>query len=98
MLDKRPSELTREDIDRLFEEEISEGADIEFKEGPSARDGNPTNWLDASGKLVERSRNEALKHIVAFANAQGGHLIYGIAESRDHPPPRNTICSRPRLR
>lgn len=68
-LDKRLNELTLDDIQRLVDDCIPESRTLEYKEN-----------LNLS---TEDGRIRALRHVTAFANAQGGHLILGVLEKRD---------------
>ena len=46
--------------------------------------------------IGDRARNELLEEAVAFANAYGGALVLGIAESKAKPPVAARICPIPR--
>lgn len=68
MLSKRTADLTFADIEQLARDKIAESRTLEFKrELPGAAD-------DA--------KREFLADVSAFANANGGDLIYGIVENR----------------
>src|SRR5262249_18983616 len=63
---------TKEDLQRLVDEEIQESLTLDYKASPSlARDDKP--------------RNELCKDVSAFANSAGGQIIYGIVE-KDRKP------------
>jgi len=63
---------TKEDLQRLVDEEIQESLTLDYKASPSlARD--------------EKSRDELCKDVTAFANATGGQIIYGIVEKDKKP-------------
>src|SRR5262245_36297193 len=63
---------TKEDLQRLVDEEIQESLTLDYKASPAlARDDN--------------SRNELCKDVSAFANSAGGQIIYGIAEKDGNP-------------
>jgi hypothetical protein len=63
---------TKEDLQRLVDEEIQESLTLDYKASPSlARDDKP--------------RDELCKDVSAFANAAGGQIIYGIVE-KDRKP------------
>jgi predicted HTH transcriptional regulator len=63
---------TKEDLQRLVDEEIQESLTLDYKASPSlARD--------------DKSRDELCKDVSAFANSAGGQIIYGIVE-KDRKP------------
>jgi hypothetical protein len=63
---------TKEDLQRLIDEEIQESLTLDYKASPSlARDDKP--------------RDEMCKDVSAFANSAGGQIIYGIVE-KDRKP------------
>jgi len=67
LLGKNLNSINETDIQSLVDGEVSEGKNIEFKrELPGNSDSN---------------RKEFLADVSSFANASGGHLIYGINES-----------------
>ncbi len=63
----KPSELIgADDLQALVDEKCSEGPDLEFKaEAPGGG---------------ERADREFLADVTAFANARGGHIVYGVRE------------------
>jgi len=64
--------FTKEDLQRLVDEEIQESLTLDYKASPSlARDDKP--------------RDEMCKDVSAFANSAGGQIIYGIVE-KDRKP------------
>jgi Schlafen, AlbA_2 len=63
---------TRDDLQRLVDEEIQESLTLDYKASPSlAKD--------------SKSRDELCKDVSAFANSAGGQIIYGI-EEKDRKP------------
>jgi Putative DNA-binding domain len=63
---------TKEDLQRLVDEEIQESLTLDYKASPSlARD--------------DKSRDELCKDVSAFANSGGGQIIYGIVEKNRKP-------------
>jgi hypothetical protein len=63
---------TKEDLQRLVDEEVQESLILDYKASPSlARDDKP--------------RDELCKDVSAFANSAGGQIIYGIVE-KDRKP------------
>ena len=61
--------MTAEDLQRLIDERTQESLYLEFKRG------------DALGRQ-NNQRAELIKDVTGLANADGGRIIYGIAESR----------------
>ena len=85
------------DIRALVNESVQESAQIEFKESLPARgSGGPDPWMRGDGRIGDRARNEILEEVVAFANAYGGALVLGIAESRSKPPVAADVAPLPR--
>ncbi|WP_437759503.1 AlbA family DNA-binding domain-containing protein [Sorangium sp. So ce1389] len=69
MFNKPVTELTKEDIDALVENEVPEDRALDYKaELPDAKDA---------------SKKEFAADVAAFANAGGGFLIFGIPERKD---------------
>src|SRR5262245_56622897 len=63
---------TKEDLQRLVDEEIPESLTLDYKASPSlARD--------------DKSRDELCKDVSAFANSAGGQILYGIVEKDRRP-------------
>ena len=96
VLSKPAGGIVRGDIEALISEQAPEGAQIEFKESLPARgSGDPDPWMQGEGSIGNRARNEILKEVVAFANAFGGALVLGIAESAGKPPVAERIAPLP---
>jgi len=71
MINKKLEEISLEDLRQLKDNAVSEGKSIEYKkELPGPKD---------------KDKKEFLADISSFANASGGDLIYGIAESKGVP-------------
>ena len=85
VLSKPLDQIGPGDLQELIDSEVPEGEQIEFKEALSTRDGSPDSWVNG-GDLGIRARNEILEEAIAFANAYGGALLLGIAESRGSEP------------
>jgi hypothetical protein len=74
---KKISEFTESDLQGLVDREIAEGKSIEYKsELPGAADAD---------------KKEFLFDVSSFANAGGGHLIYGITEENGLPKELNGV-------
>ena len=71
VLDKPLEALDKHDVLALMENQVPEGKTIEYKQSL------PGNSYD--------DRKEFLSDVSSFANASGGHLIYGIAEAEGLP-------------
>ena len=69
MLDKSFELLARDDIDSLVRTAVAENKVLDYKEGlPGNSDGD---------------RKEFFADVSSFANASGGHIIFGVQEKRD---------------
>lgn len=78
------NQLTWADVEKLVEAKATENQTIEFKIDLQVEDGSIHPWHERAGKIDAYTRDEILKEIVAFANADGGSLVLGMAESNDH--------------
>jgi hypothetical protein len=78
-------QITAEDIRGLVTQEYPESDTVEFKEALPTKDGAPDPWVRGENRISDPARNKILAEVVAFANAGGGHVFLGIAESDDHP-------------
>jgi hypothetical protein len=79
------SALISDDIDRLCKEAVRESDVVEFKEALSGKGGRD-GWHDGANKIGEQARDKIVSEVIAFANARGGTLVLGIAETDDKPP------------
>ena len=68
---------------------LEEDQTLEFKETLPARDGNADIWQLGQDKIGSYARDTLAKEVVAFANAYGGVIIIGIAETDEKPPSAN---------
>jgi hypothetical protein len=59
-------QIDEEDLRRLVEDQVAEGKSIDYKQA-------------LPGK-ADQERREFLHDVSSFANASGGHLVYGVAE------------------
>lgn len=90
-------QFTWQDINRLVDEQVSEGPTIEFKRELSGKDGNPERWMNGAEKVSDHARDEIFAELSAFANAYGGTLFLGIDEHRDAGlPTAATVTPVPR--
>jgi len=70
-LEKPIKQITEDDLQSLIANEVREGKTIEYKAA----------LPDASREC----KKEFLADVSSFANASGGHLIYGISEENGVP-------------
>ncbi|MDH4241618.1 MAG: ATP-binding protein, partial [Phycisphaerae bacterium] len=69
MLNKPFDDIDKNDIDALIAEQVSEAKQLEYKkELPGG---------------TEREKVEFLSDVCSFANASGGHIIYGLGDKKD---------------
>jgi len=69
MLEKAFDEIAKSDIDALITDEIVEEKQLEYKE-----------------KLpgdISKEKKDFVEEVCSFANARGGHIIYGLRDKRD---------------
>lgn len=86
LLSKSADEIGAADIQELIDFQVPEGDQIEFK-ADSRSDGDSSDpWISGGRPIRDRARNRILEETVAFANAYGGALVLGIAESESRPP------------
>ena len=90
VLSKPLDQIGPGDLQELIDSEVPEGEQIEFKRSLRSKgDGTADRWLTHGDGIGERARDQILEEAVAFANAYGGVLLLGIAESRgSEPKPR----------
>lgn len=69
MITKRIDELTYADIERLVEQKVSEGRVLDYK-------------CELPGR-TDKDVKEFLADVSSFANASGGHLVYGIMTKQE---------------
>lgn len=97
MLSKPLRDLVSGDILRFVTDAPQEDDQLEFKQAlPNRGDGTPDPWMSAGGGIGNRARDELLAEVVAFANAHGGTLLLGIAESGDKPARAERLTPLPR--
>lgn len=96
VLNKPADQIDIDDIHALILEKVPEGTQIEFKECLPSRDGKSDPWSRDGSEIGDRAKNEILEEVTAFANAYGGALVLGIAESRSKPPIAEKVTPVPR--
>lgn len=83
--------LTPDDINRLCREQVRESDVVEFKEALSAKNGRDA-WHGGADRIGDLARDKIVNELIAFANAHGGTLVLGIAETRDKPARAEKVC------
>ena len=89
MLTKPFDQITVADIAQLCSGGAHESFNLEFKRELQGKNGT-TRWAN-HGDITEHARDSLLREIVAFANAQGGTLLLGVAETEGNPPRADAI-------
>ena len=94
VLTKPAALITAADIEQLIG--WPETAALEFKVALSDRSGREGEWA-RNGVLTDLAKERLFKEVVALANAQGGHLFVGVAQSEDNPPRATEIHPIPKV-
>lgn len=82
-----PFDGTLESVDadairQLVADALAENLFFEIKE--DLGDGNrPSYWNEGEDKVPEKARDDIVKEVIAFANADGGTLVLGISELKE---------------
>ena len=98
VLTKPLDQITWLDIEQLCAHGGAyESQTLEFKRDLPNRHGQPDRW-GLGGDFIAYARDQLFREVVAFANAQGGTLVLGIAETKDRPPRAFQITPVPRVR
>ena len=90
---KRMADLTADDLDALVDSGAVEGEQIEFKVSPPGSSKVADPWGES--RDFEKSRDKLLAEITAFANARGGDLVIGVAESKEKPAVASSVSPIP---
>ena len=96
VLSKPADEIGVADIQELIDSQVPEGQEIEYKETLSTEHGSPDRWVTQGDRIGRIAKQKICKESVAFANAYGGALLLGIAESETQPPVAESITPVPR--
>jgi hypothetical protein len=80
MFPRKLSDVAAAEILALFEAEVSEGLDLEFKRSLPAKNGADP-WM-TGGRIGDEAKDHLTREIIAFANTDGGTLILGMDEDR----------------
>lgn len=87
-------DLVASDVHQVVSERFPEGPAVEYKgELPAEQGRDP--WYEG-GKPSAYARSKIFKEVVAFANAYGGQLVLGIAETEEKPPRAERVVPIPR--
>jgi len=93
IFEKPLADLSWSDFESVISNGLEEDQTLEFKEALPARDGNADSWQLGHDKIGNYARDTLAKEIVAFANAYGGVIIVGIAETEEKPPRANDFAN-----
>ena len=85
IMTKPADQIVVRDIEELIASRTPEGQQLEFKEDLPTNNIHGDRWHKDQKEIGEKARNEILKEVVAFANAEGGILLLGVKESSDKP-------------
>ena len=96
ILSKPAEQINPHDIQSLIDLEVPESDRIEYKESLSTKKQKVDPWMQGMDKIGKDARNSILKEVVAFANAYGGVLVLGIADSDAEPPVASKVTPVPR--
>ena len=96
VLSKPADRIGLGEVQALVAENVPESTQIEFKECLPAGKGKTDAWLRGGSEIGKFSKHKILEETVAFANAFGGALVLGIAESAGKPPVAECIAPLPR--
>ena len=96
VLSKPADQIGVADIQELIDSQVPESQEIEFKETLPTEDGSLDRWITRGDRIGRRAKHKLLEESVAFANAYGGALVLGIAESESKPPAAASISPIPR--
>ena len=78
---KPVDEITAGDLQTLVDEQIPESDLLEYKsELPCKKNKGPDVWMERQRAIGDNAKNVILEAVVAFANANGGMLLLGVAE------------------
>jgi hypothetical protein len=95
MFSKRLQELTAADVQGVVTSQLQEGGEVEFKETLPAKTGED-RWIKDQQQIGDYARNEILAEVIAFANAFGGTMVLGIAETDDKPARAKAVVPLPK--
>jgi hypothetical protein len=96
MIDKNFEQITPDDITKMAADGVYENQFLEFKRDLPGERGRPDPW-STGGDFTAYARDQLLREVIAFANAQGGTVILGIDETPEDPPRVAAICPIPRV-
>jgi hypothetical protein len=91
MFGKPLSALNAADILQLCRDQVRESDVVEFKRALSGKSG-PDGWHTGAPDIAPAARDKIVNEVIAFANAHGGTLVLGIAETDDKPPRADKVA------
>ena len=86
ILSKPADQIDVADLQELIDSQVPEAQQIEFKEALPTDGNSPDRWVRHGDRIGRIAKHKILQESVAFANAYGGALVLGIAESDTTPP------------
>ena len=84
----------QKDIEALLAAKVPEGERLELKRELAAPKAKKDPWA-TDKKLSETAKKQILREVVAFANAYGGTLLLGIAETESNHPVADRVVPMP---
>src|SRR5579862_8939045 len=96
MIDKNFDQITAADVSDLCMKAAYESQLLEFKQELPGERNRADPWPEG-GDFTATARDQLLREVVPFANAQGGTVVVGIEETEDDPPRAATILPIPRI-
>lgn len=83
--EKSVHDITVTDLEEIIGEQTPENDRLEFKGGLSSDKRHPDEWTPGRYVVTDKAKEGIIKHLVAFANTNGGRLILGMSESDTQP-------------
>ena len=110
MIGKSIAQVRVSDLQQLIDSQVPEGRNLEYKKAvPVSQEqqreqrrkepnAEPIDQSVAEGKGIGTfGRDALLEELVGFANAGGGIILLGMAETADAPPRAANICAIPHV-
>ena len=97
LLSRDLRDLSSADIQQICNDQVAEGATLEFKADLPSNDGKGKDPWHRGARFSDYARNSLAREIVAFANTFGGALVLGINETKDKPSRAESTNPLPRV-